>query len=136
MARDWTAEDMSHTMPPPTKYGAPFHDMVLRPLYEEGRKNDTDKTRYELFPPEAMDAISQILTFGATKYGDRNWEKGMKWSRVYGALLRHLFAWASGIKEDEETRKSHLWHAGACLVFLITYEDRKIGTDDVRPNED
>jgi len=96
----------------------------------EGRKDDTGKVRIELFPPEAMFAISSILTFGAGKYGDRNWEEGMNWSRVFGALMRHMWAWWRGEKADAETGYSHLWHAGCCIAFLIAYEARGSGADD------
>lgn len=96
----------------------------------EGRKDDGGKVRYDLLPPELLDAIAQILTFGATKYGDRNWEKGMAWSRPFGALMRHMWAWWRGEQVDPETKKSHLWHAGCCIAFLIAYEQRKIGKDD------
>jgi hypothetical protein len=109
-------------------------EKVVSAEVNSGQKFDQEKTRYDLFPPEAMDAICQILTFGAKKYGDRNWEKGMKWGRLYGALLRHLFMWASGQRNDDETGKSHLWHAGCCIVFLITYEDRRIGENDIWPS--
>lgn len=96
----------------------------------EGRKDDGGKVRYELLPPELLEGVAQILTFGAAKYEDRNWEKGMKWSRVFGALMRHLWAWWSGVPTDPETGKSHLWHAGCCLAFLIAYEQRNVGEDD------
>lgn len=96
----------------------------------EGRKNDSDKNRVELLPVDALEDIGEILTFGAAKYGDRNWEKGMAWSRVFGALLRHLFAWWRGEKSDPETGKSHLAHAGCCILFLLAFERRKTGTDD------
>jgi hypothetical protein len=96
----------------------------------EGRKDDTGKVRIELIPPEAMFAIATILTFGADKYGDRNWEEGMKWSRVFGALMRHMWAWWRGERADAETGYSHLWHAACCVVFLIAYEARRSGTDD------
>lgn len=66
--------------------------------------------------------------------GDRNWELGMNWSRVFGALMRHMWAWWGGEKVDPETGKSHLWHAGCCIAFLIAYEERKVGNDD-RPKE-
>lgn len=102
---------------------------------EEGRKDDQSKDRFELLPGDALRAIAVILTFGAAKYGDRNWEKGMKWSRVYGATLRHLTAWWEGEKLDAETGKSHLWHAGCCVLFLIAYEIRSVGEDD-RPTGD
>ena len=62
--------------------------------------------------------------------GDRNWEQGMDWSRVYGALQRHLNAWWGGEHTDPETGKSHLWHANCCMAFLTTYEIRNVGNDD------
>jgi hypothetical protein len=97
---------------------------------QEGRKDDTDKVRMDLLPPELLFAVSTILTFGAKKYSDRNWEKGMSWGRVFGALMRHLWAWWRGDKADDETGYSHLWHAGCCIAFLIAYEARGIGEDD------
>ena len=60
---------------------------------KQGVKFDDGKTRYDLVPVELTEAVALILGDGAKKYGDRNWEKGMAWSRPFGALLRHLFAW-------------------------------------------
>lgn len=96
----------------------------------EGRKDDSDKNRIELLPPELVEGVSEVLTYGAKKYDDRNWEKGMKWSRVFGACMRHLWAWWRGEKNDPETGISHLKHAGCNIAFLIAYEERKVGEDD------
>lgn len=98
----------------------------------EGRKDDQEKVRLELVPPELITGVGEVLTFGAKKYEDRNWEKGMKWGRVYGALMRHLWSWWAPWEDDcdPETGLSHLWHAGCCIAFLITYEARQIGEDD------
>lgn len=96
----------------------------------EGKKFDNDKNRLELIPPEFIEGTGEVLTFGAKKYGDRNWEKGMAWSRAYGALQRHLNAWFSGEQVDLETGLSHLKHAACNVAFLITYEERKVGLDD------
>lgn len=109
-----------------------------------GVKFDENKTRIDLFPGDVLFAISDILTFGAAKYSERNWEKGMAWHRPFGACMRHLWAWWQGRVPtstnwlfgnlDMETGRSHLWHAGCCLVFLIAYEMRQIGEDD-RPHD-
>ena len=80
-------------------------------------------------------AIAKVLAFGADKYSERNWEKGMVWSRPFSALLRHITAWWGGEDKDEETGYSHLWHAGCCILFLIAFEIRGIGLDD-RPERD
>lgn len=98
--------------------------------YAEGRKDDTGKLRFDLIPPEALEGLARVLTFGAGKYTPRNWEKGMAWGRVFGALMRHLWAWWRGEDKDPETGFSHLDHAACCIAFLQTYVVRKIGEDD------
>lgn len=100
----------------------------------EGKKFDQEKTRLDLLPPELMLAVGDILTSGAIKYGERNWEKGMAWGRCFGAAQRHLLAWQMGIDFDEESGKSHLWHAATNLAFLIAYEQRGVGLDDRAKN--
>lgn len=102
-------------------------------MKQEGVKLDAGKPRYELLAPESLEGTARVLTFGATKYADRNWEKGMNWSRVFGALMRHLWAWWRGEEKDPETGESHLHHAACCIMFLQAYEARKAGEDD-RPS--
>tara|TARA_B110000495_G_C22794178_1_gene464095 strand:- start:277 stop:600 length:324 start_codon:yes stop_codon:yes gene_type:complete len=99
-------------------------------LKKEGTKFDQDKLPYELLAPELLEATATILKFGANKYEARNWEKGMKWSRPFGALMRHMWAWWRKEDKDTETGMSHLWHAACCIMFLIAYEERQIGKDD------
>ena len=103
-------------------------------MKDEGKKFDQEKIRTDLLPVDSIMQIAEIFTLGAKKYGDRNWENGMNWSRVYGALLRHMFSWWLNTGIDKETGKSHLAHAGCCIMFLLAYEKRKIGTDD-RPSK-
>lgn len=93
-------------------------------------KNDAEKTRLDLLPVEALEAIGQALTVGARKYSDENWRQGAAWSRYYAAALRHLFAWKAGEDNDPETGLSHLAHAGACVCILIGSAVCGLGTDD------
>lgn len=97
-----------------------------------GVKRDADKARLELYPPEALFATARVLTFGAKKYSDRNWEGGIKFSRVFGALMRHLWAWWMGADCDPETGENHLHHAACCLAFLQTYVERDMVAWDDR----
>ena len=95
-----------------------------------GVKHDSDKSRIDLIAPEMLFGIGHVLRFGADKYTDRNWEQGMRWGRVFAALMRHMWAWWRGERYDDETGMSHLWHAGCCIMFLIAMEERQIGEDD------
>ena len=82
----------------------------------------------------AMLSLGEVLAFGARKYVPRNWEKGIQYSRVYAAAMRHLLAFQSGEALDPETRLPHLAHALCCLMFLLTFEARGLGpTLDDRP---
>lgn len=101
----------------------------------EGIKYDSNKIRFELLPPELLEQTASVLTVGAVKYEDRNWEGGIKYSRVFGALMRHLWAWWSPFTSDldEETGYSHLSHAACCIAFLISYEQRNMVEFDDRP---
>lgn len=96
----------------------------------EGRKDDGGKAPWHLLPPDALNEIVLVLEFGARKYGERNWERGMKWSRPFSALMRHMWAWWRGEDFDPETGMSHLAHAGCCILFLMTYRGHATGTDD------
>jgi len=99
-------------------------------MKENGKKFDQDKIPMELLPTEALREIAKVLKFGSEKYDAWNWKKGMKWSRLAGAALRHLYAWLEREDKDPETNLSHLAHLGCCVLFLLTYETLGIGIDD------
>jgi hypothetical protein len=99
-------------------------------MITEGRKDDAQKARFDLLPPELLYGTANVLAFGAAKYGERNWEQGMHWGRVFAALMRHMWSWWRGDAVDAETGMSHLHHAACCIAFLIAYEARGIGKDD------
>lgn len=93
----------------------------MAPL-KEGTKNDGGKLPLDLWSPYAIEETAKVLAFGATKYEPYNWAKGIKYSRVFAALLRHLFAFWKRERLDEETGLHHLAHAMCCLMFLLHYE--------------
>lgn len=95
-----------------------------------GIKFDQGKLPWHLFPPDALDAILQVLDYGAVKYSPRNWEKGMAWSRCFSACMRHMWAYWRGEDYDPETGFLHTAHAACCILFLLGYQLRGIGEDD------
>lgn len=92
----------------------------------EGAKFDGGKPRYDLIPPEALDALAQLYGIGAAKYADRNWEKGIKYSRVFAAMMRHAWAWWRGEKIDLETGLSHMTSVAWNAFALFTYDARRM----------
>lgn len=94
-----------------------------------GHKFDGDKDRWELVPPEIA-ALVALFTRGAKKYGDRNWEKGMSWGRIFGALMRHAWLWMAGEEYDQETGAHHMVAVAWNALILYVYTVRKVGIDD------
>jgi hypothetical protein len=93
-------------------------------------RHNKGKTRWDLLPYDALDSVAQVMTQGADKYGERNWEKGFPWMSVFSSLMRHLFKWVRGEDLDDETGLPHLSHAACNVLFLVTFYLRKSGTDD------
>jgi hypothetical protein len=98
----------------------------------EGRKDDGGKPTFDLLPWGALAEIQAVLEYGAQKYEPWNWARGMKWLRLWNAVMRHLWAWVRGEDNDAETGLSHLAHAVCSLLFLIEYRRAGLGTDDRR----
>ncbi len=97
-----------------------------------GIKEDSGKLRLDLIDPVFQEYLAKALGYGADKYDDHNWLKGMQWSRVYAALLRHLRSWYMGEDIDEESGNHHLAHAAAMLMFLVGYVERDYSQWDDR----
>ncbi len=104
-----------------------------------GYKEDKGKLRYDLLPPYALDELAKVYTYGANKYTDNNWRKGMKWGRIYAALMRHLWKFWAGEDRDKESGILHLSHALWGVVTLLEYCDngpRYYSFDDrIKPNK-
>lgn len=98
---------------------------------EESLKDDKEKLAYNLLPVDALEDVVRVYMMGAKKYAPHSWEKGMKISRIYAALLRHLFAWWRGEDNDPESGLPHLAHVTWNALALLTYHKRGLcGTDD------
>lgn len=96
----------------------------------EGTKFDEGKPRFDLIPPHALEALADLYRKGADKYGDRNWEKGMAWGRIFRALVSHTWKWWRGEDFDPTDGQHHLIAVAWNSFTLYEYQRRKIGEDN------
>lgn len=99
----------------------------------EGVKFDEGKARYDLIPAIPLHEVARVFTIGAGKYGDRNWENGILWGRLFAAMMRHAWAWWRGERNDPQDGQHHLASVAWCALCLMEYEQTKQSFDD-RPN--
>jgi len=99
-------------------------DSGKRTSFKTGAVRETDSGRgyYELLPPEPIRRLAVHYERGAGKYPDRNWEKGMPWSRCTRSLLRHAFQWLAG-DNSEDHLAAVVWNAFALMEYEKTYRE-------------
>jgi len=78
------------------------------------REPATGKGRPDLITPFALTRIAKWYELGANKYGDRNYEKGMPFSRYTASMFRHVIAWMKG-DETEDHLSAISWNAFAIM---------------------
>jgi len=98
--------------------------------YQSGIKFDGEKERFDLIPAQPLIELAKIYTYGAKKYEDNNWRKGVAWGRIFGALMRHLWAFWRGEDLDQESGLPHLAHAAWGCFTLLEYMNTQKTLDD------
>ncbi len=82
-------------------------DNGTRLTYNTGamKEQPSGKGRYDLLPPCAIKRLADIYERGASKYSERNWQKGIPLSRLVDSAIRHGFQYLEGMRDED--------HAGA-----------------------
>lgn len=68
-----------------------------------GMRHNEGKPRWSLVDFDALEPMVRVLEYGAQKYGDNNWKKGLKTTEICESLLRHIFAYLRGEDIDLES---------------------------------
>lgn len=88
-------------------------------------KNDSGKLRFDLLDDDFEAEIAAVLTHGATKYADNNWQRAEPAeakARYYAAIRRHLHLWRKGEEIDADSGLPHLACIACSLMFLRWFE--------------
>lgn len=94
-------------------------------------KFDQGKAPLSIIPKEALEYEARAFKYGAEKYGRNNFKaSGLDHTRLLDAALRHIYAYAGGQNNDDESDLNHLGHARANLAMLIYMLENNKGKDD------
>jgi hypothetical protein len=86
----------------------------------DGFKHDGGKHRLDLVPPEIIEAIGAVRSFGVEKYKEEYSYRKVEPKRYRAALMRHICKWLKNPHgKDEESGLPHLWHIACNVAFLI-----------------
>ncbi len=91
--------------------------------------------RFDLIPVRPVIAVARLYGFGAEKYESRNWERGYEWSKSFGAMQRHSWAFWGGedlipqneAGDDPTAGMPHMaavaWHSFALMEWAFTHPE-------------
>ena len=121
-------------------------------FYDEGEemkewnKSETGAMReaigvpyFRQLPLEALAAGAAALEYGANKYDNRNWEKGLPYQQMIDSLKRHIEDFERGHDYDDAEGGSGLPHVALIMssaMMLSASVIRGIGQDDRLPAVD
>lgn len=120
-------------------YGPPPEEAItnMNPTLVDPKplKFDEGKVDWAILPLSAVEEIIKVFQFGEHKYARGNFAhgEGLEYTRVLNSLLRHTTSFMRGEDNDPETGKSHMAHAGCCVLMLlhfITHKDQFSNNDD------
>lgn len=106
---------------PKVHYDENINDSGARISYGEGkatREPSTGKGRFDLITPFGLARLAKWYELGAQKYEDRNWEKGMPYSRCVDSALRHIDKFLMGMT-DEDHLSAAVWN----LLCIIHFQE-------------
>jgi len=95
-------------------------DNKKQSMSDLGSRFNTGKARWSLVSWKALLPMVQVLEFGATKYDDWNWAKGLPYTQICESLLRHVHAFIEGEEDDQESKLSHVGHI-LCNAMFLSY---------------
>jgi nucleoside 2-deoxyribosyltransferase len=85
-----------------------LQDSGKRQSFDTGAVRDLreNKGRYDLISPIALKRLAVVYEKGASKYSDRNWEKGMPICRYLDSAMRHIQQHLEGYRDEDHLGQS------------------------------
>ncbi len=84
------------------------------------RSSDAESTRYDLISPIGLRRLAETYAYGARKYGDDNWLKGIPASDLFNHAVRHLYLWLAGDRSED-----HLAHSVWNIMAIMHFEEMR-----------
>ena len=82
------------------------------------------KRKWSLVHYKSLEPLVEVLEFGAEKYGEFNWQKGLDKKEILESMMRHLTSLMDGETNDKESGLHHIGHI-MCNAMFYEYFNNK-----------
>jgi hypothetical protein len=97
-----------------------------------GLRFNEGKPRWSLVHFNSMLPMVRVLEFGAQKYDDHNWKKGLVPKEILESMMRHTADLMDGITHDKETGLPHIGHIQCNAMFYSYFTETEEGKPKAR----
>lgn len=108
------------------KYIADIDPIEDKKESKAGMRFNTGKLRWSLVHFKSLEPLVKVLEFGAKKYDDHNWKKGLNKKEILESTMRHLAALIDGEEFDSESGLPHIGHIQCNAMFYQYMIDNNI----------
>lgn len=92
---------------------------------ERGSRFNQGKLRWSLVHFKSLEPLVRVLEFGAKKYGDYNWQKGLDRKEILESMMRHMTDLMDGNEYDEESKIHHIGHILCNGMFYMFFKNKE-----------
>lgn len=92
---------------------------------EKGSRFNQGKLRWSLVHFKSLEPLVRVLEFGASKYGDFNWQKGLNKKEILESMMRHMTDLMDGNEYDEESKLHHIGHIMCNAMFYMFFKNKE-----------
>lgn len=93
---------------------------------DSGMRFNQGKLRWGLVHFKSIEPLVRVLEFGARKYDDHNWKKGLNKREILESMQRHIAALMDGEINDPESGLPHIGHIMCNAMFYQYMADNGI----------
>src|SRR3990167_3190792 len=86
------------------------------------RDRRAGKGRFDLTTPFMEARLAGVYERGSINHGDRNWEKGIPFSRLLDSAKRHVNQFQQGMTDEDHIAQA-IWNLAAIIHFQETGSD-------------
>lgn len=111
--------------------GVKYGMIMCEAIKEKASRFNKGKPKWSLVHYKSLEPLVEVLEFGAKKYGEFNWQKGLDRKEILESMMRHLTALMDGEQNDKESGLHHIGHIMANAMFYEYFNTKTYPDGDI-----
>ena len=108
-----------------------YNVIMCEAIKEKASRFNEGKRKWSLVHYKSLEPLVEVLEFGAKKYGEFNWQKGLDKKEILESMMRHLASLMDGEQNDKESGLHHIGHIMCNAMFYEYFKSKDYPDGDI-----